>query len=218
MALLFQPGSKIVCIGDSITDFDRARPYGEGLNGGIGRSYVAIADGLLKAVDPSLHLRFINMGIGGNTVRDLAARWQMDVLDLHPDYVTVLIGINDVWRQYDTPEITEGHVYTPEYQETLSRLVETTLPEVKRMVLMTPYIIEPNREDPMRARMDEYGRIVKEIAGKNDIPCVDLQAAFDRYCKEYYPASINWDRIHPNTAGHCIIARALLNAIGFEWK
>ena len=68
MALLFQPGSKIVCIGDSITDFDRARPYGEGLNGGIGRSYVAIADGLLKAVDPSLHLRFINMGICGNTV------------------------------------------------------------------------------------------------------------------------------------------------------
>ena len=47
MALLFQPGSKIVCIGDSITDFDRARPYGEGLNGGIGRSYVAIVDGLL---------------------------------------------------------------------------------------------------------------------------------------------------------------------------
>ena len=57
MALLFQPGSKIVCIGDSITDFDRARPYGEGLNGGIGKSYVAIIDGLLKAVDPSLHLR-----------------------------------------------------------------------------------------------------------------------------------------------------------------
>lgn len=218
MALLFEKGSKIVCIGDSITDFERARPLGEGLFGGIGKSYVGIVDGLLRATDPSLHLRFINMGIGGNTVRDLDARWQTDVLDLKPDYVTVLIGINDVWRQFDTPEITEGHVYPQEYRETLSRLVKETLPTVKGMGLMTPYMMEPNRNDPMRARMDEYGAMVKEIAEENHLPCIDLQAAFDEYFQEYHPASINWDRIHPNVAGHCVIARALLNGIGFQWR
>ncbi len=218
MALLFEKGSKIVCIGDSITDFERARPLGEGLFGGIGKSYVGIVDGLLRATDPSLHLRFINMGIGGNTVRDLDARWQTDVLDLKPDYVTVLIGINDVWRQFDTPEITEGHVYPQEYRETLSRLVKETLPTVKGMVLMTPYMMEPNRNDPMRARMDEYGAMVKEIAEENHLPCIDLQAAFDEYFQEYHPASINWDRIHPNVAGHCVIARAMLNGIGFQWR
>ncbi len=218
MALLFEKGSKIVCIGDSITDFERARPLGEGLFGGIGKSYVGIVDGLLRATDPSLHLRFINMGIGGNTVRDLDARWQTDVLDLKPDYVTVLIGINDVWRQFDTPEITEGHVYPQEYRETLSRLVKETLLTVKGMVLMTPYMMEPNRNDPMRARMDEYGAMVKEIAEENHLPCIDLQAAFDEYFQEYHPASINWDRIHPNVAGHCVIARALLNGIGFQWR
>ena len=218
MALLFEKGSKIVCIGDSITDFERARPLGEGLFGGIGKSYVGIVDGLLRATDPSLHLRFINMGIGGNTVRDLDARWQTDVLDLKPDYVTVLIGINDVWRQFDTPEITEGHVYPQEYRETLSRLVKETLPTVKGMVLMSPYMMEPNRNDPMRARMDEYGAMVKEIAEENHLPCIDLQAAFDEYFQEYHPASINWDRIHPNVAGHCVIARALLNGIGFQWR
>lgn len=218
MALLFEKGSKVVCIGDSITDFERARPLGEGLFGGIGKSYVGIVDGLLRATDPSLHLRFINMGISGNTVRDLDARWQTDVLDLKPDYVTVLIGINDVWRQFDTPEITEGHVYPQEYRETLSRLVKETLPTVKGMVLMTPYMMEPNRKDPMRARMDEYGAMVKEIAEENHLPCIDLQAAFDEYFQEYHPASVNWDRIHPNVAGHCVIARALLNGIGFQWR
>ena len=205
---------KIVFFGDSITAADRDRSDPSDLGSG----YVGILYEKLKNLYESTDFEFLNRGIGGDRVRDLEARVDADVVAERPDIAVVLVGINDVWRQYDTPEITEGHVYTPEYQETLSRLVETTLPEVKRMVLMTPYIIEPNREDPMRARMDEYGRIVKEIAGKNDIPCVDLQAAFDRYCKEYYPASINWDRIHPNTAGHCIIARALLNAIGFEWK
>ena len=218
MALLFEKGSKVVCIGDSITDFERARPLGEGLFGGIGKSYVGIVDGLLKATDPSLHLRFINMGISGNNVRDLDARWQTDVMDLKPDYVTVLIGINDVWRQFDTPEITENHVYPQEYRETLSRLVKGTLPTVKGMVLMTRYMMEPNQKDPMRARMDEYGAIVKEIAKENQLPCIDLQAAFDEYFQEYHPASVNWDRIHPNVAGHCIIARALLNGIGFQWR
>lgn len=218
MALLFEKGSKIVCIGDSITDFERARPVGEGLFGAIGKSYVGIVDGLLRATDPTLHLRMINMGIGGNTSRDLAARWQTDVLDLAPDYVTVLIGINDVWRQFDSPEIVEDHVYPEEYRQTLSRLITETLPVVKGMVLMTPYMMEPNRQDPMRARMDEYGAIVKEIAAENHLPCIDLQAAFDEYFQEYHPASINWDRIHPNVAGHCIIARALLNGIGFAWR
>ena len=218
MALLFEKGSKVVCIGDSITDFERARPLGEGLFGGIGKSYVGIVDGLLKATDPSLHLRFINMGISGNNVRDLDARWQTDVMDLKPDYVTVLIGINDVWRQFDTPEITENHVYPQEYRETLSRLVKGTLPTVKGMVLMTRYMMEPNQKDPMRARMDEYGAIVKEIAKENQLPCIDLQAAFDEYFQEYHPASVNWDRIHPNVARHCIIARALLNGIGFQWR
>lgn len=218
MALLFEKGSKIVCIGDSITDFERARPVGEGLFGAIGKSYVGIVDGLLRATDPTLHLRMINMGIGGNTSRDLAARWQTDVLDLAPDYVTVLIGINDVWRQFDSPEMVEDHVSPEEYRQTLSRLVTETLPVVKGIVLMTPYMMEPNRQDPMRARMDEYGTIVEEIATENHLPCIDLQAAFDEYFQEYHPASINWDRIHPNVAGHCIIARALLNGIGFAWR
>ena len=218
MALLFEKGSKVVCICDSMIDFDRARPYGEGLFGGIGKSYVGIVDGILKATDPSLHLRMINMGIGGNTSRDLVARWQTDVMDLSPDYVTVLIGINDVWRQFDTPEITEGHVLPEEYRENLLWMLNTTLPVVKGMVLITPYMMEPNRQDPMRARMDEYGAIVKELAAEKHLPCVDLQAAFDAYFTEYHPASINWDRIHPNVAGHCVIARALLNTIGCEWK
>ena len=217
MPLLFEKESKIVCIGDSITDYDRARPYGEGLADGLGKSYVAIVDGMIKAATPWHHLRMINMGVNGNTIRDLAARWKTDVLDLHPDYVTVLIGINDVWRQFDCPEMTEDHVYPMEYEETYSRLIRQTLPQVSGMVLMTPYMLESNRADAMRVRMDEYGAIVKKLAERYGLPCVDLQKAFDEYLEEYHSASINWDRIHPNIAGHCIIARALLSGIGFQW-
>lgn len=96
--------------------------------------------------------------------------------------------------------------------------MEDTLPKVTGLVLMTPFFMEPNPKDPMRAKMDEYGAIVKKVAEKNHVLCVDLQAVFDSYLQHYYSASITWDRIHPDMVGHMIIAKAFLNAVGFDWN
>ncbi len=216
--MLIENNSKLVMIGDSVTDFERARPLGEGLFGGIGKSYVGLVDGLLNVTYPQSRIRVINMGTSGNTVRDLKARWQTDVLDLKPDWLSILIGINDVWRQFDTPLIPENHVPLEEYRETLEELVRKTVPALKGLVLMTPFFMEENREDPMRATMDRYGAAVKEIAKKYGAILVDTQAAFDEYLRYYHPVSITWDRIHPNVLGHTILARAFLNAVGFEWR
>lgn len=210
--------SKLVMIGDSISDFERARPVGEGLPGMLGKSYIALIDALLRTAYPESRIRVVNMGIGGNTVIDLKNRWGTDLLDLNPDWVSILIGTNDVWRQFDSPLTTDTHVSPGEYEDTLNHLVETTVPKVSGCILMTPFFMEPNREDPMRARMDEYGAIVKKIAEKNHALCVDLQAAFDSYLQYYYSASIAWDRVHPDPVGHMLIARAFLNAIGFDWS
>ena len=107
--MIFEKGQKVLVIGDSISDFDRARPVGEGLFNAWGTSYVADVGALLTSVYPELGLRIVNMGISGNTVRDLKARWDSDVVALnrYPDWVCVLIGINDVWRQFDSPNMTE---------------------------------------------------------------------------------------------------------------
>src|SRR5262249_46898033 len=153
-------------LGDSITDYSRTRPVGEGE--GLGNGYVSYVDGMLGAVFPDLAIRVVNQAIAGNTVRDLKARWQTDVLDLKPDWVSMMIGANDVWRQFDRPLQKEIHVLPEEYTATLEELVIRTLPVVKGMVLMTPYYIEPNRQDAMRARMDEYSAIVRTVAQKYD--------------------------------------------------
>src|SRR5699024_498661 len=128
--MIFEKNDKIVFIGDSISDYDRARPVGEGLNSAWGHSYVADVGALLGSAYPELNLRVVNMGIGGNQIRHLDARWQSDVLDLKPDWVSVLIGINDVWRQFDTPTIVEDHVPPEEFRATYEKLVERTLPRV----------------------------------------------------------------------------------------
>jgi len=139
------------------------------------------------------------------------------VLDLKPDWVSIMIGINDVWRQFDIPLMTEIHVLPAEYEATLDELVAKTVPAVRGLVLMTPYYLEPNRKDAMRARMDQYGQIVKKIAAKHGTLFVDTQAAMDRILAHYYPATLGWDRVHANVVGHTALARAFLNALGFKW-
>jgi lysophospholipase L1-like esterase len=209
--------SKLVMIGDSITDCGRAQPVGEGLGEALGRGYVAYIDALLAAACPELGIRMVNVGTSGNTVRDLKARWQRDVIDLEPDWLSVMIGINDVWRQFDLPQQKETHVSLDEYRETLGELVGPVRPRLKGLVLMTPYYIEPNRRDPMRAMMDRYGAAVRQLAKTHAAVFVDTQAAFDRILAHCHPNALAWDRVHPNQAGHMIIARAFLQAVGFRW-
>lgn len=104
-----------------------------------------------------------------------------------------------------------------EYERNLEGLITATLPQVKGMILMTPFYIESNKTDRMRATMDRYGAVVKKLAAKHKTRFVDTQAAFDVLITHHYPATIAWDRIHPNHIGTMTLARAFLNAVGFDW-
>lgn len=214
--MIFEKNDTVLFIGDSISDYERKRPVGEGLFNAWGRSYVADAASLLCCMYPELQLRIINMGISGNQVRDLDRRWQTDVMDLKPDWVSVLIGINDVWRQFDSPQMPETHVPLEEFEATYEKLIKETLPHVKGMILMTPYFMEPNRKDPMRARMDEYGKAARRLAEKYQLVFVDLQEGWDRLFEHMHPCNIAWDRIHPNQIGCMYIAKQFLKAVGAD--
>lgn len=207
------PHSKLVFIGDSITDCERARPIGEGLFNAIGKSYVSLVEGFLTAIHPAHAIRLVNMGTSGDTVLDLKKRWKTDALDLKPDWLSIMIGVNDVWRQFDLPRQKEIHVSPKVYEKTLLDLASKTRPKLKGLIIMAPFYLEPNREDPMRKRMDQYGAIAKKVAKKSDAIFIDTQAAFDDLLTHMHANAIAWDRVHPNTIGHSVIARAFLNAI-----
>ena len=214
--MLIHDGERIVFTGDSITDFDRKRPVGEGLGEGVGTGYVRLIHTLINALHPREVIRISNTGVGGNNILDLAARWQQDVLDLNPDWVNVMIGVNDVWRRFDEPDVFEGHVSAQRYGETYRGLIERTLPRVKGMILMTPFFLEPNREDPMRRGVDELGAVTKKLAEEYGLLCVDVQGVFDDYLQHRHSAYLAWDRVHPNQVGALLIARAFLDAVGFS--
>jgi len=218
--MLFENGETIVFTGDSVTDADRGRPIGEGLWAGVGNGYVRTVDSILNAFCPEEVFHIVNTGSAGDNVINMQWRWKSDVLDLNPQHVFLCIGINDVWRQFDSPGCVAQHVYPKDYREKLINIFETTLayPSVKTFTLMTPYYMEPNPEDFMRKRMDEYGVIVKEVAAQFNLECIDLQAVFTNYLQYRHSSYLTWDRVHPSQPACMLIAKEILKRIDFDTK
>ena len=210
-----KPGSRLLFIGDSVTDCGRLRPAGGGSREALGQGYVAEVDDLLRQVHPKRPVRLTNMGTDGHTVRDLAKRWDTDVLALEPDCLSVMIGINDVWRQFDGIDPSAA-VMPDDFELTYEMLIRRTLPVLRGLVLMTPFYVQPDRADPMRRRMDAYGLIVKEIARRHGAVLVDTQAALDRVLGRIDYKLIAQDRVHPTKIGHEVLAFAFVRALGIS--
>lgn len=204
------PKSTLAFIGDSITDCGRTRPVGEA--SGLGNGYVALFDAAWRVRYPEHGLRVLNFGVSGDTIRDVAKRWG-DAIDNQAETVALMIGINDVWRQFDRPDRPELGVPLEEYTQTLDRLIRDLGVRKRAAVLLTPFFIEPNRSEPMRAMMDRYGDVVKGVAGHYGVACLDTQQVFDRLLATMHPYALADDRVHPRMTGHMALALALLDAL-----
>ncbi len=195
--------------GDSITDCIRNREE----ETSYGYGYACMVAGQLGCAYPGKY-RFLNRGISGNRSVDVYARMEEDILRLKPDYMSLLVGVNDVW--YTADGRTSG-IPEKKYEKTYDMLISETLealPDIKIM-LFGPFILEgsatcntesvPDREQILRREVPKRAAVVKRIAQKYGLPYVPLQEVFDKAC-EKAPAS-HWvkDGIHPTAAGHCLI-------------
>ncbi|GIH06554.1 lipase [Rhizocola hellebori] len=203
----FGPGQRIVFIGDSITDSERLRdvpPYGNG--------YMSLVRAFVTARHPELGLTWFNTGISGNTVRDLDGRWEEDVVELKPHWLSVMIGINDIWRAFED----RGSEAVPigEYEETLHRLLKRAVDGTGcKLILADPYLIEADQAEPQLVETRRYCEVVARLAAEFGALHVRSQEAFDRALTT--TSSLDWahDRIHPNLPGHAVLAQAFLDVL-----
>ena len=216
--MIFQNNDRIVFAGDSVTDMGSTNPIGEGLFENVGRGYVRLVESFLSAYYPEILTRVTNAGINGNTSRDLLARFDRDVVSLNPDWVSICIGINDVWRQFDCPAIPDGQVLPEEYRNNVEEMILKVKDKVKGIFILSPYYIESNHDDFMRKRMNEYVEISKELAEKHGCRFVDFQKVFEDYCKIRHSAYLAWDRVHPNQVGSMLMAKAFLEQCDFDFN
>lgn len=215
--MIFENMDRIVFAGDSVTDMDSSNPVGEGLFNSLGFGYVRMIENLLVSCYPELSLRITNSGVGGNTSRDLLRRFDRDVTALKPDWVSICIGINDVWRQFDVPAITDAQVSPEEYEKNVEEMILRVKDQVKGIFLLTPYYMEPNATDRMRARMDEYGAICRRLAERHGCIFVDFQEMYNKFFEYRHSSCIAWDRVHPNQMGAMLMAKEFLKHCGFDF-
>lgn len=216
--MIFQNNDRIIFAGDSVTDMGSNQPLGEGLSDKVGRGYVRVVENMLAVWYPELNFRITNAGTSGNTSRDLLARFERDVTSQNPDWVSICIGINDVWRQFDVPAILDAAVLPDEYERNVESMILAVKKKVKGIFILSPYYIEPLIEDPMRRRMDEYGEICRRLAEKHGCEFVDFQRMFSDYCKYQHSSRLAWDRVHPNQMGATLMAREFLRHTGFDFS
>lgn len=213
--MILRKGETVLFIGDSITDCSRGRHNNIYAWAPLhhGTSYVSDVEAELICSYTDLQIKILNMGISDNTIRDLKERWQTDVLDWDPDWVFVFIGINDVWKQFQYPNVADKWVQPEEYERTYRELIEQTKPHVRGMVLVTPYYLETYRGDAMLMRMEEYADIVRRLAREYDLKCVDMQRAWDKLLEKVTTHQLSYDRVHPNHVGHVYMAKQIMKVL-----
>ena len=209
MPIRFSRASKLLFIGDSITDCGR-RTDPEGLGSG----YPGIIRDWLASRDPANAPIVINVGISGNKIPDLVGRWDRDVLANSPDVVSVKIGINDVWHGLDDPK--NGCLvqdYTAGYSQILEKL-KSKLPACQ-IVLCEPSVIDPPQPARANEALQPYVRAVHELAKRFEAACVvPLHRAFVDACNARKELAWTTDGVHPTQLGHTLIARTWLASTG----
>ena len=208
----FQPGARILFQGDSITDGNRGRSADP--NHILGHGYAFIIAARHGAAFPAAKLEFMNRGVSGNTVLDLEKRWQGDTLDLKPDVLSILIGVNDAGR----------NVPLDEYERVYDKLLADTRaanPGI-RIVLCEPFMLPAGaKADEQAARRENVAQrraIVAKLAEKHHAALVHFQRVFDEACKRAPADHWIWDGVHPTYSGHQLMADEWERVVREFWK
>ena len=206
-------GAKILFQGDSITDGGRSRNLD--WNHVMGHGYAFIIASRLGYEKPNMNYHFFNRGVSGNTVPNLASRWQADTLDLAPNLLSILVGVNDTSAEMDNKPGYSVNSYTSDYRKLLSE-TKNKLPETQ-LVIGEPFILPVGKiktnwnewHDHISKRQEEAKNLAKEF----DAIFVPFQAHFDEAARKAPAEYWIWDGVHPMPAGHELMARKWIDAV-----
>lgn len=202
--------------GDSVTDCGRSRDN----DSWLGSGYPLLIEAAL-GLDAPGEYRFINRGVSGDRVASVYKRRKEDIIDLKPDFMSLLIGVNDIWHPLNQGIITD----TAELEAQLDTLiceVQSALPETK-ILLMAPFILRaaatddspdlPNRFSSFYRGVREIAERMQNLAAKRNVAFLDLQSAFEEAAKAAEPSYWLADGVHPTIKGHELIKRELLKKL-----
>lgn len=207
-------GDVILFQGDSITDHGRNRETADANNiDGLGRGYAMLASAHLLRQLPQLELQFLNRGVSGNKVHQLAERWEQDCLQLEPNVLSILIGVNDYWHTKTGGYTGTLQTYADDYRRLLDDTL-TRLPKLK-LIIGEPFAVNGIRAvtDDWYPDFDSYRQAAKDIASEYKAVFIPYQAIFDKASNQADRRYWTNDGVHTTLAGAQLMAEAWASVI-----
>jgi len=214
MPFAIKPESTVLFTGDSITDAGR-----RDANFPLGSGYVRMTSDLILAKYPKHNLKILNTGISGHTVRDLSNRWTDDVIRYQPDWVSIMIGINDVHRWFH--KVEGQSVSAEEYADLYPRILRRVTKETKaKLVLIEPFYISLETDvDTHRGNilkhLSPYQKTAEKLAKQFKAPYVRFHSMFQEHLKNHPADKFCPEPVHPNPSGHLLMAHEWLRVMGW---
>jgi len=202
-------GDVVLFQGDSITDAGRRSSPD-----GLGSGYVSIVRGWLASAHPDLEIQVLNRGVGGDRTQELLSRWKEDCVAIRPHVLSLMIGVNDVWRKKGE---WNGQTYIPlpDYRRNLSMLLDRAeAAGIRQLVLMSPTTIEPENDGELNTLLGAYDAAVREEAARRGSAYVPARQKLMEIRERMTDVAWTREGCHPTTAGHTVLAQAWLEAVG----
>jgi lysophospholipase L1-like esterase len=210
---LIKPGDTILFQGDSITDAGRKRDISKpNSDAALGHGYAWLTAAQLLINMPNAGLKIYNRGNSGNKVYQLAERWQADCLDLKPNVLSILVGVNDFWHTLDGTYKGTLETYEKDYRALVKR-TKDALPNVK-LVICEPFVLRAGKvNEKWFPAYDAYREAAKRVAEEAAAVFLPFQSMFDAASKIAPAASWAKDGVHPTPDGATMMAGAWLSAV-----
>jgi lysophospholipase L1-like esterase len=200
--------------GDSITDAGRNKEDASfNAPRALGSGYAMLAAAAMLEKYASLNLKIFNKGISGNKVFQLAERWDKDCLELKPDILSILIGVNDIWHKLNGQYSGTPDIYRRDYVALLER-TQKALPDVK-LIICEPFAVNGVKavDDKWYPEFFEYQKIARDIAEQFSAVFIPFQKLYDEAQKQAPGVYWTGDGVHPSLAGAQLMASAWLEGV-----
>ena len=203
LSLTYNP--TILFQGDSITDAGRKSNHNESLGDG----YVMLASAWLSALFPEYHMKFYNRGVSGNRVRDLRHRWKKDCLELRPNLVSILIGVNDInWKATSTES----------FQSDYQNILEQTQQLNCKIILLEPFLVHSNGSFlKLNEELNKKIEVIRKLSREFETKLIPLNDIFMKVCNRSPPSFWSLDGAHPTLAGHALISQSWIKSV-IDWE
>lgn len=212
MKRFFEDGMTMLFQGDSVTDTDRNRELPEGIES-MGNGYPKVFQQMYDTLFPGNKVRFVNRGVSGNRTNHLLERYDEDFLAVKPDVISIMIGINNTWRNFDGgDDYCSAERFEAEYEELLAK-IKADMPDTKIMIIeQFALTVHPDRntwQEDLDAKRDATRKLAFKYADWF-VPMYDIITEASENDFDLYELSA--DGVHPAPYGHSLIATEMMKA------